>query len=211
MGFRSLAPTDGEGATPVRRPGAVIVTHDGLGLAVAECDEVGGHRGFPFDRGGVSIRHTEPCGGALLIIHFWSLRSATKQESKRALRPGTPPMLRRPHKCHGVGDLAPRWSASRPAAAPLGEPQRPRVTVRRLTPRPRFRARHGRRWRGRAIGPNSSKSEPRTKPDRGRDDPHAQAGRLSMARCPLPAPAGKFSLGVINFLFNGAETERLRR
>ena len=53
MGFRSLAPTDGEGATPVRRPGAVIVTHHGLGFAVAECDEVGGHRGFPFDRGGV--------------------------------------------------------------------------------------------------------------------------------------------------------------
>ena len=52
MGFRSLAPTDGEGATPVRRPGAVIVTHDGLGFAVTECDEVGGHRGFPFDRGG---------------------------------------------------------------------------------------------------------------------------------------------------------------
>ena len=60
VGFRSLAPTDGEGATPVRRPGAVIVTHDGLGFAVAECDEVGGHRGFPFDRGGVSIRYTEP-------------------------------------------------------------------------------------------------------------------------------------------------------
>ena len=58
--FRSLAPTEGESATPVRRPGAVIVTHDGLGFAVAECDEVGGHRGFPFDRGGVSIRHTEP-------------------------------------------------------------------------------------------------------------------------------------------------------
>jgi hypothetical protein len=106
MGFRSLAPTDGEGATPVRRPGAVIVTHDGLGFAVAECDEVGGHSGIPFNRGGVSIRHTEPCGGALLIIHFWSLRSATKQDRNGLLRPGTPPMLRRPHKCHGVGDLA---------------------------------------------------------------------------------------------------------
>jgi hypothetical protein len=88
VGFRSLAPTEGEGATPVRRPGAVIVTHDGLGFVVAECDEVGGHSGIPFDRGGVSIRHTEPCGGALLIIHFWALRSASKQESKRALTTG---------------------------------------------------------------------------------------------------------------------------
>jgi len=60
VGLRSLAPTEGESATLVRRPRAVIVTHDGLGFAVAECDEVGGHRGFPFDRGGVSIRHTEP-------------------------------------------------------------------------------------------------------------------------------------------------------
>jgi hypothetical protein len=58
MGFRSLAPT--ESATPVRRPGAVIVTHDGLGFVVAECDEIGGHSGIPFGRGGVSIRHTEP-------------------------------------------------------------------------------------------------------------------------------------------------------
>ena len=61
--FRSLAPTEGESATPVRRPRAVIVTHDGLGFVVIECDEVGGHSGIPFDRGGVSIRHTEPCGG----------------------------------------------------------------------------------------------------------------------------------------------------
>ena len=60
MGFRSLASTERESATPVRRPGAVIVTHDGLGFVVAECDEIGGHSGFPFDRGGVSIRHTEP-------------------------------------------------------------------------------------------------------------------------------------------------------
>ena len=60
MGFRSLAPTDGEGSTPVRRPGAVIVTHDGLSFVVAECDEIGGHSGIPFGRGGVSIRHTEP-------------------------------------------------------------------------------------------------------------------------------------------------------
>jgi len=63
MGFRSLAPTERESATPVRRPGAVIVTHDGLGFVVAECDEIGGHSGIPFGRGGVSIRHTEPCGG----------------------------------------------------------------------------------------------------------------------------------------------------
>ena len=85
---RHLALGEGNGAVPVRRPGAVIVTHDGLGFVVAECDEVGGHSGIPFDRGGVSIRHTEPCGGALLIIHFWSFRSATKQGSKRTLRPG---------------------------------------------------------------------------------------------------------------------------
>jgi hypothetical protein len=148
MGFRSLAPTERESATPVRRPGAVIVTHHGLGLAVAECDEVGGHRGFPFDRGGVSIRHTEPCGGALLIFHFWSLRSATKQGSKRALRPGTPPMLGRPHKCHGVGDLAPRRAASRPAhpggvATPVGSsqaglgPDRVGISGRRQRVRPR--------------------------------------------------------------------------
>src|SRR5438105_8952376 len=55
LGLRSFAPTEGESATPVCRPGAVIVTHDGLGFAVAECDEVGSHSGIPFDCGGVSI------------------------------------------------------------------------------------------------------------------------------------------------------------
>ena len=47
VGFRCLAPTESESATLVRRPRAVIVTHDGLGFAVAECDEVGGHRASP--------------------------------------------------------------------------------------------------------------------------------------------------------------------
>ena len=103
MGFRSLAPTERESATPVRRPGAVIVTHDGLGFAVTECDEVGGHRGFPSIVAGSQSGTRSHAAGALLIIHFWSLRSATKQGSKRALLSGTPRMLRRPHKCHGLG------------------------------------------------------------------------------------------------------------
>ena len=63
MGFRSLAPTERESATPVRRPGTVIVTHDGLGFVVAECDEIGGHSGIPFGRGGVSIQRTDPAAG----------------------------------------------------------------------------------------------------------------------------------------------------
>ena len=53
--FRGLASAEGESATPVRRPGAVILAHDGLGFAVAECDEVGSHSGIPFDRGGGSF------------------------------------------------------------------------------------------------------------------------------------------------------------
>jgi hypothetical protein len=70
VGFRSFAPTEGESATPVRRPRAVVVAHDGLGFAVAECDEVGIHSGIPMDRGGVSIRRMEARGEALLIIIF---------------------------------------------------------------------------------------------------------------------------------------------
>jgi hypothetical protein len=43
VGFRRLALTEGKGAAPVRSPGAVIVTDDGLRLAVAESDTVDGH------------------------------------------------------------------------------------------------------------------------------------------------------------------------
>jgi hypothetical protein len=43
VGFGRLALTEGEGAVLVRRPGAVIVTDDGLRLAVAESYVVGGH------------------------------------------------------------------------------------------------------------------------------------------------------------------------
>src|SRR6266566_4445181 len=49
VGFRRLAPTEGERASPIRRPGAVIVTDDGLGLAVAESDLVDGHSASPAD------------------------------------------------------------------------------------------------------------------------------------------------------------------
>jgi hypothetical protein len=47
MGFCRLTPTDSEGATPIRRPRTVIVTDDGLGFAVAECDVIDGHGGVP--------------------------------------------------------------------------------------------------------------------------------------------------------------------
>src|SRR5712671_3687084 len=45
VGFGRFAPTEGEGAPLVRCPGAVIVTDDGLGLAVAESDLVDSHGG----------------------------------------------------------------------------------------------------------------------------------------------------------------------
>src|SRR5216683_2902233 len=72
--LRSLAPTKGESATPVRRPRAIIVTDDGLGFAVTECDVVGGgHSGIPLR----SRRGLNPAHGtmrlqlwALLMIHF---------------------------------------------------------------------------------------------------------------------------------------------
>jgi len=79
LGLRSFAPTEGESATPVCRPGAVIVTHDGLGFAVAECDEVGGHSTSLRSWRGLNPAHGA-MWRALLIIHFWSLRSATKQD-----------------------------------------------------------------------------------------------------------------------------------
>src|ERR1700757_4909825 len=87
MGLRSRAPTEGESAPPVRRPGAVIVTHDGLGFAVAECDEVGGHSGILRSWLGLNPAHGA-IRRALLIFHFWSLQSATKQGSKRAFATG---------------------------------------------------------------------------------------------------------------------------
>jgi hypothetical protein len=40
--FRHLALGEGKGAVPMRRPGAVIVTEDGSGLAVAKRDLIGG-------------------------------------------------------------------------------------------------------------------------------------------------------------------------
>jgi hypothetical protein len=49
--FRRLAHTKGKGAVRVRRPGAVIVADDALGLAVAESDLVDGHGGTPFEGG----------------------------------------------------------------------------------------------------------------------------------------------------------------
>jgi hypothetical protein len=47
VGFRSLTPTEGKRATPVRRPRTVIVANDGLRFAVAKCDAVDGHSGVP--------------------------------------------------------------------------------------------------------------------------------------------------------------------
>jgi hypothetical protein len=47
LGFRHLTPMEGKGATRVGRPRTVIVTDDGLGFAVAECDMIDGRRGIP--------------------------------------------------------------------------------------------------------------------------------------------------------------------
>jgi hypothetical protein len=58
MGFRRTTSTNDDGAAPVRRPGAVIVTHDGLGLAVAESDLVDRHCG------------TSPKVAARLLIRY---------------------------------------------------------------------------------------------------------------------------------------------
>jgi hypothetical protein len=51
---RHLALGEGNGAVPVRRPGAVIVTEDGSGLAVAERDLINGHGGTSFEGGRLS-------------------------------------------------------------------------------------------------------------------------------------------------------------
>jgi L-alanine-DL-glutamate epimerase-like enolase superfamily enzyme len=45
--FRHLALGEGNGAAPVRRPGAVIVTKDGSGLAVAKRDSINGQAAPP--------------------------------------------------------------------------------------------------------------------------------------------------------------------
>ena len=47
VGFR-FAPMEGHGTSLVRRPSAVKVTDDGLGLAVAKGDLVDGHSGTSF-------------------------------------------------------------------------------------------------------------------------------------------------------------------
>ena len=49
VGFRRFAPTEREGATPVGRPSAVIITDDSLGLAVAESNVVDGQGGTSFE------------------------------------------------------------------------------------------------------------------------------------------------------------------
>jgi hypothetical protein len=54
VNFCRLALRKGDGASPVRRPGAVIITNDGLGLAVAKRDLVVGHRGTSFKGGRLS-------------------------------------------------------------------------------------------------------------------------------------------------------------
>jgi hypothetical protein len=41
VGFRRITLPDGDRAAPVRRPGAVIVTDNGLALAVVESDLIG--------------------------------------------------------------------------------------------------------------------------------------------------------------------------
>ena len=46
--FRHLALGDGNGAVPVRRPGAVMVTEDGSGLAVAKRDLMNRRGGTSF-------------------------------------------------------------------------------------------------------------------------------------------------------------------
>ena len=46
-----VVPTEGEGASPFRRPGAVIVSDDGLGLAVAERNLADRHGGPSFEGG----------------------------------------------------------------------------------------------------------------------------------------------------------------
>jgi hypothetical protein len=52
--FRHLALGEGKGAVPIRRPGAVIVTEDGSGLAVAKRDLIDGHGGTSFEGGRLS-------------------------------------------------------------------------------------------------------------------------------------------------------------
>src|SRR5882672_11377715 len=51
MGFRRPSLTESEGAAVVSRPAAVIITDDGLALAVAESDAIGGHGRLSFEWG----------------------------------------------------------------------------------------------------------------------------------------------------------------
>src|SRR4029077_13283883 len=63
-----------EGATPVRRPRAVIVADDSLCFAVAECDVVGGQVASPSERGCPDGRQARVATG------FMSGRSTHAQE-----------------------------------------------------------------------------------------------------------------------------------
>ena len=88
VGFR-FAPVEGHGASLVRRPGAVKVTDDGLGLAVAESDLVDSH-------GGTSFSRAPPSLAALLVRQGKGVselcsgrkrRELSRRSSMRAARP----------------------------------------------------------------------------------------------------------------------------
>jgi hypothetical protein len=62
VSFRRITLMDGDSAAPVRRPGAVIITNDGLGLSIAESYLVGRHRG------------TSPPAAVIPVKHGWGGR-----------------------------------------------------------------------------------------------------------------------------------------
>ena len=80
MDFRRLTPTEREGSTPVRRPRAVIVTDDGLGFAVAECDVVDGHSRIPSLESGAFGRFSCPQVPVRAVTSVMNVRSARAWE-----------------------------------------------------------------------------------------------------------------------------------
>src|SRR6516162_7944569 len=57
-GLPRITLTEGDGVAPIRRPGAVIVADNGLGLTVAERDMVGRHGGISPEGG---------CSGSICV------------------------------------------------------------------------------------------------------------------------------------------------
>src|SRR5262249_28707547 len=89
VGFRHLALADCEGAAPIGRPGAVVITDDGFSLAVAESDVVGGHGRPSLEAGGNLAQRTPsgyPSRWASYRAPLWSRNAKSMEKFPRWAR-----------------------------------------------------------------------------------------------------------------------------